>query len=85
MGNLEMSTGDMRVVIRLLTAVERTPEQERVLAAARERCARTDARLADHGVTPGVTVARDWRNCWPTAPARTWSRATGTPSRRWWR
>ncbi|MFC9814309.1 hypothetical protein ACFVJM_19810 [Streptomyces virginiae] len=58
MGNLEMSTGDMRVVIRLLTAVERTPEQERVLAVARERCARTDARLADHGITLGVPVAR---------------------------
>ncbi|MFE5679411.1 hypothetical protein ACFQ7B_34240 [Streptomyces erythrochromogenes] len=58
MGNLEMSTGDMRDVIRLLTAVERTPEQERVLAVARERCAQIDARLQDQGITLDVPVAR---------------------------
>ncbi|MEU9143385.1 hypothetical protein [Streptomyces sp. NPDC048349] len=58
MGNLEMSTGDMREVIRLLTAVERTPEQERRLAIARERCAQKDARLADEGIEWGVPVAQ---------------------------
>ncbi|MFJ3979246.1 hypothetical protein [Streptomyces sp. NPDC090021] len=58
MGNLEMSTGDMRDVIRLLTAVERTTEQDRVLAIARERCARTDARFEDHGITLDVPVVQ---------------------------
>ncbi|MEV6678029.1 hypothetical protein AB0N09_14350 [Streptomyces erythrochromogenes] len=58
MGNLEMSTGDMRDVIRLLTAVERTPEQDDVLGDARERCAQIDARLADQGITLDVPVAR---------------------------
>ncbi|MFK0256148.1 hypothetical protein [Streptomyces sp. NPDC090445] len=58
MGNLEMSTGDMRAVIRLLTAVERTPEQDRVLGIARERCAQVDARLEDARITLGVPVAQ---------------------------
>lgn len=58
MGNLEMSTGDMRAVIRLLTAVERTPEQERVLGFAREQCARTDARFEDQGIKLDVPVAQ---------------------------
>lgn len=58
MGNLEMSTGDMRDVIRLLTAVERTPDQERVLGLARERCAQTDARFEDAGITLDVPVAQ---------------------------
>ncbi|WP_405435539.1 hypothetical protein OG373_02730 [Streptomyces avidinii] len=58
MGNLEMSTGDMRDVIRLLTAVERTPEQDRILGTAREQCARIDARFEDHGMTLGVPVAQ---------------------------
>ncbi|MGR4879603.1 hypothetical protein ACIPUC_09260 [Streptomyces sp. LARHCF249] len=58
MGNLEMSTGDMRAVIRLLTAVERTPDQERRIGIARERCTQQDARLADEGITLGVPVAQ---------------------------
>ncbi|MFJ9549024.1 DUF7691 family protein [Streptomyces erythrochromogenes] len=58
MGNLEMSTGDMRGVIRLLTAVERTPEQERVLAVARDRCAQIDARFEADGITLDVPVAQ---------------------------
>ncbi|OEJ30674.1 DUF7691 family protein [Streptomyces subrutilus] len=58
MGNLEMSTGDMRAVIRLLTAVERTPEQERRLGLARERCAQADARLEEQGITLDVPVVR---------------------------
>ncbi|MET8949533.1 DUF7691 family protein [Streptomyces sp. NPDC004393] len=55
---LEMSTGDMRSVMRLLTAVERTPEQERMLGIVRERCARTDARLQEQDVDLGVSVGR---------------------------
>lgn len=55
---LEMSTGDMRDVIRLLTAVERTEKQERVLGVVRERCARTDARFREQHVELGVTVSR---------------------------
>ncbi|MFF9981934.1 DUF7691 family protein [Streptomyces erythrochromogenes] len=58
MGNLEMSTGDMRDVIRLLTAVERTPEQERVLAVARDRCAQVDARFEADDITLDVPVAQ---------------------------
>ncbi|MEU9256199.1 hypothetical protein AB0D66_30735 [Streptomyces sp. NPDC048270] len=58
MGNLEMSTGDMRAVIRLLTAVERTPEQERSLGFARERCAQADARLEEQGITLDVPVVQ---------------------------
>ncbi|MFJ9943546.1 DUF7691 family protein [Streptomyces erythrochromogenes] len=58
MGNLEMSTGDMRDVIRLLTAVERTPEQERVLAVARDRCAQIDARFEADDITLDVPVAQ---------------------------
>ncbi|MFF4958394.1 DUF7691 family protein [Streptomyces sp. NPDC001222] len=55
---LEMSTGDMRSVMRLLTAVERTPEQERMLGIVRERCARTDARLQEQDIDLGVSVGR---------------------------
>ncbi|MGW2275336.1 DUF7691 family protein [Streptomyces yangpuensis] len=58
MGNLEMSTGNMRDVIRLLTAVERTPEQERVLAVARDRCAQIDARFEADDITLDVPVAQ---------------------------
>ncbi|MFJ4776870.1 hypothetical protein [Streptomyces sp. NPDC088762] len=55
---LEMSTGDMRRVVRLLTAVERTPEQERLVGIARERCAAVDARYADMGYEPDVPVVQ---------------------------
>ncbi|WP_420712133.1 DUF7691 family protein [Streptomyces sp. DSM 15324] len=55
---LEMSTGDMRGVIRLLTAVERTQEQERMLAIVRERCRKADARLREAGSDLRVPVAR---------------------------
>ncbi|WP_030964298.1 DUF7691 family protein [Streptomyces sp. NRRL S-378] len=58
MGNLEISTGDMRDVVRLLTAVERTPEQDEVLGLVRERCAGTDARFARQGIALGVPVAQ---------------------------
>ncbi|MEV6024259.1 hypothetical protein [Streptomyces sp. NPDC052036] len=53
---LEMSTGDMRSVMRLLTAVERTPQQERMLGTVRERCARTDARFQEQEIDLGVSV-----------------------------
>lgn len=56
--SLEMSTGDMRDVIRLLTAVERTADQERRLALVRERCAQTDTDLHDRGVVFEVSVAQ---------------------------
>ncbi|KOG36106.1 hypothetical protein AQJ84_33025 [Streptomyces resistomycificus] len=55
---LEMSTGDMRDVMRLLTAVERTEKQERALGVVRERCARTDARFGEQGIDLDVTVSR---------------------------
>ncbi|CAL9335647.1 hypothetical protein SUDANB120_00161 [Streptomyces sp. enrichment culture] len=69
MGNLEMSTGDMRNVIRLLTAVERTPEQDRVLGAARERCARADARFEDEGIPLDVPVAQALEELLEGAPS----------------
>ncbi|MFF4588728.1 hypothetical protein [Streptomyces sp. NPDC001388] len=53
-----MSTGDMRSVIRLLTAVERTQEQERMFAIVRERCEKTDARLREEGIGLAVPVVR---------------------------
>ncbi|MFI2432351.1 hypothetical protein [Streptomyces sp. NPDC018693] len=56
--SLEMSTGDMRTVVRLLTAVERTPEQDRHLERVRERCTALDVRLESRGVTLGTSVRR---------------------------
>ncbi|WP_435835521.1 DUF7691 family protein [Streptomyces avermitilis] len=53
---LEMSTGDMREVMRLLTAVERTPKQERALGIVREGCAKTDARFREQGINLDVSV-----------------------------
>ncbi|MFI7503530.1 hypothetical protein ACIBVL_34670 [Streptomyces sp. NPDC049687] len=53
-----MSTGDMRSVIRLLTAVERTREQERMYTIVRERCEKTDARLREQGIDLEVSVSR---------------------------
>lgn len=58
MGNLEMSTGDMREAMRLLTAVERTPDQERILGIIRERCAAVDARLRAQDIELAVPVAQ---------------------------
>ncbi|MEV4192432.1 DUF7691 family protein [Streptomyces toxytricini] len=69
MGNLEMSTGDMRNVIRLLTAVERTPEQDRVLEAARERCTRVDARFEAEGIPLDVPVAQALEELLEGAPS----------------
>ncbi|KOU75589.1 hypothetical protein ADK57_06595 [Streptomyces sp. MMG1533] len=53
-----MSTGDMRDVMRLLTAVERTEKQERVLGVVRERCAKTDARFREEDIDLGVSVGQ---------------------------
>ncbi|MCX4762321.1 hypothetical protein OG562_15315 [Streptomyces sp. NBC_01275] len=53
-----MSTGDMRSVVRLLTAVERTQAQERMFAIVRERCEKTDARLREQGIDLEVSVSR---------------------------
>lgn len=58
MGQLEMRTGDMREVMRLLTAVERTPDQERVLSVIRRRCTERDDRLGDQGIEFEVPVAQ---------------------------
>lgn len=55
---LEMSTGDMRTVVRLLTAVERTEEQERTLARIRAECQRTDARFEEQGIELDVSIGR---------------------------
>ncbi|MFF3819831.1 DUF7691 family protein [Streptomyces bluensis] len=55
---LDMSTGDMREVVRLLTAVERTADQERRLGLIREQCMQTDLRLREQGIAFGVSVAR---------------------------
>ncbi|MER5430673.1 hypothetical protein [Streptomyces sp. NPDC002588] len=55
---LEMSTGDMRGVIRLLTAVERTQKQELMYAIVRERCEKADARLREEGIALEVSVLR---------------------------
>lgn len=54
---LDMSTGDMREVVRLLTAVERTADQERRLGLIREQCIRTDIRLRDQGIGIGFGVS----------------------------
>nr|WP_189941398.1 hypothetical protein [Streptomyces aurantiogriseus] len=53
-----MSTGDMRSVIRLLTSVQRTQGQERMLGIVRERCEKTDARLREQGIVLDVPVSR---------------------------
>lgn len=53
---LRMSTGDMRQVIRLLTSVERTDDQERVLESIRQHCRERDARHAHEGVRLRLTV-----------------------------
>ncbi|MEU8436703.1 hypothetical protein AB0F18_28100 [Streptomyces sp. NPDC029216] len=53
-----MSTGSMREAMRLLTAVERTPEQERMLGIVREKCRAVDARLHGQGIDLDVSVAR---------------------------
>jgi hypothetical protein len=53
-----MSTGDMRTVVRLLTAVERTEEQERTLARIRTECQRTDARFEEQGIELEVSIGR---------------------------
>lgn len=55
---LDMSTGDMRQVIRLLTSLERTAEQEERLGRVREECARRDAELRARGINPQVSVAQ---------------------------
>ncbi|WP_450275933.1 DUF7691 family protein [Streptomyces massasporeus] len=55
---LEMSTGDMRTVVRLLTAVERTEQQERTLARVRTECERTDARFREQGLDLDVSISR---------------------------
>lgn len=55
---LEMSTGDMRQVMRLLTAVERTPEQERRAARTRERCMEQDADHRQQGISLDVSVTQ---------------------------
>lgn len=46
----------MREVMRLLTAVERTPKQERALGIVREGCAKTDARFREQGINLDVSV-----------------------------
>ncbi|MFE0514030.1 hypothetical protein [Streptomyces sp. NPDC058964] len=53
-----MSTGDMRGVVRLLTTLERSPEQERRLAVVRDRCALADARFWERGIGLEVSVGR---------------------------
>ncbi|MEU3315006.1 hypothetical protein ACGFY6_12330 [Streptomyces sp. NPDC048387] len=58
MGHLVMSTGSMRDPMRLLTAVERTPEQERTLATVREKCRTVDGRLHAEGIDLDVSVAQ---------------------------
>ncbi|MGA5357304.1 DUF7691 family protein [Streptomyces purpurascens] len=55
---LEMSTGDMRTVVRLLTAVERTERQERTLARVRTECERTDVRFQEQGIDLDVSIAQ---------------------------
>jgi hypothetical protein len=66
---LEMSTGDMRGVMRLLTAVEPTPQQERLLGIVRERCAKTDARFHDQGIDLGVSVGQALEELLEGAPS----------------
>ncbi|MFD0376877.1 hypothetical protein [Streptomyces sp. NPDC127112] len=58
MGHLVMSTGSMRDAMRLLTAVERTPEQERTLGRVREKCRTVDGRLHGQGIDLEVSVAQ---------------------------
>ncbi|MFH7600222.1 hypothetical protein WDV06_34765 [Streptomyces racemochromogenes] len=58
MGHLVMSTGSMRDAMRLLTAVERTPEQERTLVTVREQCRTVDGRLHAQGIDLDVSVAQ---------------------------
>ncbi|MEU6067141.1 hypothetical protein ABZ864_22280 [Streptomyces sp. NPDC047082] len=53
-----MSTGDMRSVVRLLTSLERSAEQERRLGVVRDRCARADARLREQGIDLEVSVGQ---------------------------
>ncbi|MET8979039.1 hypothetical protein ABZX85_25820 [Streptomyces sp. NPDC004539] len=67
---LEMSTGDMRQVVRLLTAVERTPEQEEHLGRVRERCKALDIRLQSQGVDFEVPVIRALEELIDGAPSR---------------
>ncbi|MGW3988543.1 DUF7691 family protein [Streptomyces sp. NPDC004830] len=55
---LEMSSGDMRSVVRLLTAVERTERQERTLARIRTECVRTDARFREQDLALEVSITR---------------------------
>lgn len=55
---LEMSTGDMRTVVRLLTAVERTEQQERTLTRVRTECERTDARFQEQGIDLDVSISQ---------------------------
>ncbi len=55
---LEMSTGDMRAVVRLLTSVERTEQQEGTLARVRTECERTDARFQEQGIDLDVSIAQ---------------------------
>jgi hypothetical protein len=55
---LEMSTGDMRRVMRLLTAVELTPEQERRAALTREHCVEQDADHRHQGINLDVCVTQ---------------------------
>lgn len=55
---LEMSTGDMRDVMRLLTAVERTEKQERILGVVRDRCTKADARFREQATGLDVTVCQ---------------------------
>lgn len=54
--HLEMRTGDLRTVVRLLTAVEPTPEQQRMLGIVRERCEETDARFREDGRDGDLSV-----------------------------
>ncbi|MFI8216181.1 hypothetical protein [Streptomyces sp. NPDC085932] len=48
----------MRTVVRLLTAVERTEQQERTLARIRTECERTDARFEEQGIALDVSIGR---------------------------
>ncbi|KND39171.1 DUF7691 family protein [Streptomyces acidiscabies] len=72
---LEMSTGDMRQVVRLLTTVERTPAQEEHLGRVRERCKALDVRLESQGVHYDVPVIRALEELIDGAPSRTVSPA----------
>ncbi|QNP72561.1 hypothetical protein IAG44_26130 [Streptomyces roseirectus] len=67
---LEMSAGDMRQVARLLTAVERTPEQELHLGRVREQCKALDVRLQSQGAGLDVPVIRALEELIEGAPSR---------------